>query len=124
LYWITRLDEVRGIFIALMLLSIIPVIVGFSTGYSLGPDTNEEERRKGKRMLRITSIIFILSAICFILTPDTKQALIIYGVGGTIDYVKSNDKAKQLPDKVIDALDRYLDSIDKGGENETDKSIL
>jgi hypothetical protein len=37
----------------------------------------------------------------------------IYGVGGTIDYIKSNDKAKKLPDKCIEALDKYLDNINK-----------
>lgn len=45
--------------------------------------------------------------------PTTKQALIIYGVGGTIDYVKSCNKAKQLPDKAIIALDKYLESINE-----------
>ena len=35
-----------------------------------------------------------------------NDALLIYGVGGTIDYVKSNKTAKQLPDKCIKALDK------------------
>jgi hypothetical protein len=45
--------------------------------------------------------------------PTTNQALIIYGVGGTIDYVKNSDKAKQLPEKAIMALDKYLESINE-----------
>jgi hypothetical protein len=39
--------------------------------------------------------------------------LLIYGVGGTVDYIKSNDTAKQLPDKVVNALDKYLDSFNE-----------
>ena len=35
----------------------------------------------------------------------------IWGVGGTIDYVKSNDTAKQLPDKCIKALDEWVESM-------------
>ena len=35
-----------------------------------------------------------------------NDALLIYGVGCTIDYIKSNDKAKQLSDKCIKALDK------------------
>jgi hypothetical protein len=116
LYWITRLDAICGVFIALMLLSVVPLIAGFITGYSLDPDDGEEERRKGKRMFRVAFAVLALSAICFILTPDSKQAFIIYGVGGTIDYVKSNDKAKQIPGKVIYALDKYLDSINEEGD--------
>ena len=44
-----------------------------------------------------------------IFNPTTKVLLYIYGVGGTIDYIKTNDTAKQLPDKCIKALDRFAD---------------
>ena len=37
----------------------------------------------------------------------------VYGVGGTIDYIKSNDTAKQIPDKCVKALDKYLDNLTK-----------
>jgi hypothetical protein len=37
----------------------------------------------------------------------------IWGVGGTIDYVKSNATAKQLPDKCIEALDKWVDSLNE-----------
>ena len=29
------------------------------------------------------------------------------------DYIKNNDKAKKLPDKVVNALTRYIDHIEK-----------
>ena len=35
--------------------------------------------------------------------------LLIYGVGGTIDYIRKNDTAKQLPDKCIKVLDCFAD---------------
>lgn len=56
--------------------------------------------------------MLIVGAIGGILTPTEKEMCAIYGIGGTIDYIKSNDKAKQLPDKCIDALTRYVDSIE------------
>ena len=37
----------------------------------------------------------------------------IEGKYGQIDYIKSNDKAKKLPDKCIDALDKYIESLNK-----------
>ena len=37
----------------------------------------------------------------------------IYGIGGTIDYVKSNETAKQLPDKYIKALDKLAENLTK-----------
>ena len=35
----------------------------------------------------------------------------IYGAGTIVDYCKENSKVKEIPDKAIDALNRYLDSI-------------
>ena len=37
----------------------------------------------------------------------------IYGIGGTIDYIKSNETAKQLPDKCIKALDKLVDNLNE-----------
>ena len=34
-------------------------------------------------------------------------------IGGTIDYIKSNDTAKQLPDKYIKVLDKWVDNLNK-----------
>ena len=33
----------------------------------------------------------------------------IYGVGSTIDYIKENPTAKQLPDKWVKILDKWVD---------------
>ena len=80
-------------------------------------DTQDEKelhkrcKIKAKKLLIISFISLLL--YCFI--PSTKQMYAIYGIGGVIDYVKGNEKAKKLPDKVIDALDKYLDE-QKGGE--------
>lgn len=45
--------------------------------------------------------------------PSTKDALLIYGLGGSLDYIKGNDTAKKLPEKAIMALDRYLEELNK-----------
>lgn len=65
------------------------------------------------RYAKIVVIVFWVSVFMNILIPTTNQALLIYGVGGTIDYIKSNDTAKQLPDKCVKALDEYLDNLTK-----------
>ena len=56
---------------------------------------------------------FCVSIFINIFTPTTNEALLIYGVGGMIDYIKSNDTAKQIPDKCVKALDKYLDNLTK-----------
>ena len=52
-----------------------------------------------------------------VFVPKTNEALFIYGVGTTIDYVDNNETIKQLPDKAVQALDKYLDSLNKDEEN-------
>ena len=91
------------------------ILLVVSLGLLIGScDFDDEAERKliRKRAIIFGSVgIFLLIAQAFV--PTTKQALIIYGVGGTIDYIKSNDTAKQLPDKAIIALDKYLESINE-----------
>lgn len=107
IYWITRLDYVQASLFTFLILTGFVIVLATVTLY----DDSDETR--AKRVLKWAVPIFAidLSVLCFI--PSTKEAMLIYGVGGTIDYIKSNDKAKQLPDKCIDALTRYVDSIEK-----------
>ena len=59
--------------------------------------------------------IFVTIIACLInfFIPTTNEALMIYGVGGTIDYIKSNDTSKQLPDKCVKALDKWVDNLNE-----------
>lgn len=113
IYWITRLDYLQGILITISVLSGIALFVCLLT--LLLYDKNTNDFKKGFSGFKISLPLFLLSIILVCLTPSTKEALLIYGVGGTIDYVKNNKKTKELPDKCIDALTRYVDSIGKEG---------
>lgn len=121
LYWITRLNgiiTVTGILLALALIvaaSAAFALFVYREDYDYNEPQSAFQRIKGRileyRMKWICVVLFCLAIITFV--PTQKEALLIYGIGGTIDYIKSNDKAKQLPDKCIDALIRYVDSIEK-----------
>ena len=50
--------------------------------------------------------------------PNDKEVATIYSVGATTDYVKNNEKIKELPDKAVLCLDKFIDEYLK--EN-TDK---
>lgn len=65
--------------------------------------------KRVKMWTKIMSISLVVFALGAIFVPTTSDALLIYGVGGTIDYIKSNKTAQKLPDKCIKALDKYLD---------------
>lgn len=120
IYWITRFDGINTIFITFLVIStiasalfIIVYIVNYCNEQECSGVYKEEYKsyqKLGTKFLKITIPIFIVSCLGVIFVPTTKQALLIYGVGGTIDYVKTNPTAKQLPDKCIKALDGWVDS--------------
>lgn len=116
IYWLQRLAWVSDFFSStLILLSICLAVAGaifllaVATG-GLDEDSFPKFRSYAKKLLLLFAFVCIGSAIL----PDKQDLWEIYGIGGTIDYIKSNDKAKELPDKVVDALTRYVDSIGQG----------
>ena len=87
--------------------SLYVFVIGVADEYN-SQEEKEAQRRSKKKANKFLIIGFISMLLgCFI--PSTKEMYAIYGIGGVIDYVKGNEKAKKLPDKVIDALDKYLD---------------
>lgn len=53
-----------------------------------------------EKALNIATASFIAVVLCVLLTimiPSKKELYMIYGVGGTIEYLKSNPNAKDPP---------------------------
>lgn len=63
--------------------------------------------------LKKTLVAVVVSLLGVIFIPTKNELYAIYGIGGTIDYIRNNDTAKQLPDKVINALDKWIDDKTK-----------
>lgn len=115
LYWIITIGHLSGLFVAFC--------ITFGTLFGvwiikLLTDQNEQPHDKelyksDKKWLKIFATIEIISALGIVFIPNQEELLTIYGIGGTIDYIKSNDTAKQLPDKCINALDKWVDSYIK-----------
>ena len=124
-YWITRLDAICNFLSAVAVVCfMISVVTGiFAMCNKLEADDYEEggkyynchmQRFKiflncFKRSIIVTLVLTVIN----IFIPTKNDALLIYGVGGTIDYIKSNETAKQLPDKYIKALDKWVDNLNE-----------
>ena len=74
---------------------------------------NAWQKSKLRRFANKMFVVFSISVTINLITPTTEEVYLIYGVGSTIDYIQDNPKAKQLPDKCIDALSRWVDNINK-----------
>lgn len=105
LYWITRFDSLYVIFCIVFTLSLTAFIIAIVTALM---DCEIQNLIKNKYFKLLIATI-VISMLGLIFTPTRKEAMLIWGVGGTIDYIKQNETAKELPDKVIKIVDMYLE---------------
>ena len=125
IYWITRLTIICNFLSAVAVVCfVISTVTGIFAMFNRFEADDYEEggkyynchMQKFKMFLSyFKRFIFVTIIACLInfFIPTTNEALMIYGVGGTIDYIKSNETAKQLPDKYIKALDKWADNINE-----------
>ena len=116
MYWITRLTAIQSASMFIFVTSVIAIVI-LGTFLLATCDERDFVVSKSYRSVKkvfITGIFLaVFGGLGLTFVPKTSEALLIYGVGTTIDYVDSNETIKQLPDKAIDALDKYLDSLNK-----------
>lgn len=121
IYWITRLDAANGLLTAFIAISA-GLSMMFTILYFAGKSEDWESVPIFKRIIKTSIPTFIISTLLCAFTPTKEDMFLIYGVGGTVDYIKQNDKAKQLPDKCINALDAWVDSLnDKDNSNNSNR---
>ena len=120
IYWLTRLDDIRSVLIGILILGIIGIILFISLiiAYSSASEKDTDGYFLTKKGAIISGIISILATLGIIFTPTTKQALIIYGVKEGKEYIERNPNVKELPDKIVKALDAYLESEIKENNEE------
>ena len=110
IYWIEMLDGINFLLILTGVIILIVAAVMIAASFS-GEDYDRKYedylplRKRGIKILFLSLTIFIICA----LTPNTRQAYRIYGVSATINYLKNNGEAKQLPDKAVKVLNKWAD---------------
>ena len=125
IYWITRLtiicDFLTAVAVISFLISATMAIFAMCNKFEAndyeegGKYYNYYIQRFKMFLSYFKRLIFVAIVACLInfFIPTTNEALMIYGIGGTIDYVKSSETAKQLPDKYIKVLDKWAENLTK-----------
>lgn len=107
IYWFSRLDYICGLFIALTIFFGATTVIG---GFTLTVmDKSNNDYPTILKTVKRSILILGFSLLGVIFLPDTKQAYMIWGLGGTIDYIKNNETVQKLPDKTVQCLDKFLD---------------
>lgn len=108
IYWITRLDTVQGFCITLLVIGVACIFISCLRTLVAQETTDPSITNKFKWVGVALTIIF-LPLTMFV--PSSRDAMLIFGIGPTIDYIQNNETAKQLPDKCINALDNWVESL-------------
>lgn len=115
LYFLSRLDSLHGLFTACITFSTVVLIVFTLARYLTfredAGDNYERYQLSYRRARRASLAILVVSTLLKIATPNTRDAYIIFGAGETLEYLKENDTARKLPDKAIQALDAWMDTM-------------
>lgn len=110
LYWLGVLGNLHSLGVGIAALSVLAmfflafiVVTTTLDGYEVPPICLKK--------LKLSVVSTLIGFLMCVLIPSTKSLLIIYGVGGTIDYLQKNKDANKIPDKCVKALDKYLDDV-------------
>lgn len=120
IYLLTRLDAINDIFNWMLGISCAAIVVWAfmavvtAEEFFMDTDTIKYTHKMIYRYFKkIIFPIFIVGLLGSTFCPTKTDALLIYGVGGSIDYLRNNPVAKKLPDKCIDALDKWIEELSK-----------
>lgn len=105
LYLISRCDAILTAFV---IVAVVAIFVLAVSGIDYASNGKGE---LNSRCFKYCPIILSIFGTLAILTPSKEDALLIFGLGSTIEYIQSNEKAQELPDKCVEALDAWLDSL-------------
>jgi hypothetical protein len=117
IYWLTRLSSISDLFFGLGMLSSIFIFVGV-LAYTFMimdfPNDEDEIEYKQKRKKFFNKIwVPILFFVLNILTPNTKEAMLIIAGGKTMDYVQSDTSLQKIPYKatelILKKMEDYID---------------
>lgn len=108
LYWLGVLGNLNDLGGAIAVLSLaVFIVLGFRLIFC--SEDYPESTSFIKKVFKGSVFALVFGLVMVIFIPSQKNLFIIYGVGGTIDYLKENKDANKIPDKCIKALDKYLD---------------
>lgn len=105
MYLITRMGFLMPI---CAIITVFAFWVFLISGIGYVSDSEDELNVK---VLKRSGMVLAISLMGVIVFPSKEDMLLIYGVGTTLDYIQENETAKQLPDKCIEAMDAWVESL-------------
>lgn len=105
LYLLTRLGVIFPILVLIIICSAGVLLI---SSIDIAHDGVGE---KNRMFFKRSAVALAISVLGVIVIPTKEDMLLIYGVGTTLDYLQDNEKVQQLPDKCVDALEAWVESL-------------
>lgn len=96
------------IFPILVIIAVFALFVTFVSGIDIVHDGAGENNIK---FFKRGAVVLSISVLGIVIIPTREDMLLIYGIGTTLDYLQDNEKVQQLPDKCVDALEAWVESL-------------
>ena len=93
IYWITRLDTIQGFCIAILVIGVACIFISCLRTLVAQQTTEASITSKFKWVGVALTVVFLPLVM---LIPSSRDAMLIFGIGPTIDYIQNNETAKQL----------------------------
>jgi hypothetical protein len=114
LYWLTRLDYLQGLFLALAIVSGVLLIIWFlipqiSFDYE---DAGEKAAfyKKYRNFKRTFIPLMITGIILSCLIPSREEAIFIMAGGKVLDFVKTDSSINKVPGQATEIISTMLDN--------------
>lgn len=114
IYLITILDNVQCVSMILSVLGLLGTILTYAASII---DEDSASDIAVMRLRKLSIIFLSIFAPIALFVPNSKQAAMIFTIGTTIEYVQNNEKIKELPDKAVLCLDKFIDEYLKEENN-------
>lgn len=113
LYWIGRCVAVNEIAAIVLIAGLVVAgILGLAVFFGFLEEAfDTEDWSNIRRWFKKIAVVCAISIVSYVFVPSQKEMYLILGIGGTIDYLQSNEKAGQIPDKCLDAIDAWVDAL-------------
>lgn len=115
LYLISILDS---IIVASIIVSIVLGILAIVFICIRAESYKEEDQQYFIRKSKICAVFCAVFILFSVITPSTDSMLALYGYKNLYDFVQNNEKVQELPEKIIDITDKYIEYLDKELQNE------
>ena len=124
IYLITRLDIFIGLSMAFAIISALFTVVTYAWK---SMEFSEDYERDRIKIVRANKTIKLSLRICIIFTvvasllPSSKEAIMIYAGGKTMDYIQQDTSLQKIPYKATEIVIKKMDEYLNEGEKEVEK---